>query len=135
MKTLIWVLPATFVLTACGAEEVSETPAAADVEALERSVDDCFDDYRACTRSCGFDWTCRSACLDDLFVCFDSSNPGDGGGDGGSSSCSSSRSSNGETLGADCDNGECTCTVNGVEVGTCDGDSCDLDTGCCADFF
>ncbi|MEN0068107.1 MAG: hypothetical protein AAGA48_38640 [Myxococcota bacterium] len=98
------------------------------------AFNDCADDYFDCIFDCGFDFGCRSDCRDDFDACLDQTNPPTSGG-GGSSSCSSSRSVNGTTQSADCNSGQCTCEENGVQVGTCSGDSCNLDTGCCASVF
>ncbi|MEN0063894.1 MAG: hypothetical protein AAGA48_17205 [Myxococcota bacterium] len=52
-----------------------------------------------------------------------------------SQSCSAGSSVNGESRSMSCTNGACTCTENGVVVGTCSDTSCDLVNGCCAAFF
>ncbi len=66
-------------------------------------------------------------------------NEGTCSGDGTSCSCSSF--CNGQNIQADCIGDasgiDCTCSVDGNEVGTCTGSdlSCDLMTGCCAQLF
>ncbi|MEN0062291.1 MAG: hypothetical protein AAGA48_09070 [Myxococcota bacterium] len=66
-------------------------------------------------------------------------NPGSGKGGNGkgssSSACSSSSSDGTRTISMACQDGDCTCTEDGIEVGICADNVCDLTNGCCAAFF
>ncbi|MEL7371537.1 MAG: hypothetical protein AAFN74_21620 [Myxococcota bacterium] len=131
MKKMLCLLPALAFAIACGGAEGSFDEQALDqnAEVVQSSLteSDCFDAFDDCQDNCSrFDFSCRRACIDELSDCL---------GGGGSSSCSRSSSVNGTTLKASCQDGDCTCEVNGNVVGTCSDDSCDLDSGCCAQFF
>lgn len=130
-------------------------PEPADVEALEveqqyQTLSGCIDDYFDCASPCGFDFACRAVCRDTLQECFDAvffpsdddtptdepttdDTPTDA--PAGSSSCTAFVSINGESQSVSCTDGDCTCSQNGVEVGTCSDTSCELPDGCCAEFF
>ncbi|MEN0061202.1 MAG: hypothetical protein AAGA48_03575 [Myxococcota bacterium] len=93
-----------------------------DEELLERArtlgLSDCVDAYLACTGS-------PRDCISVLSDCID----------GASSGCSAGSSVNGESRRMECTDGDCTCTENDIEVGTCQSDSCALPGGCCDAFF
>lgn len=60
--------------------------------------------------------------------------PGGGGGGGGQSVCESSTAVNGETRTIHCENGSCSCAVDGTVVQTCTtaaADACDANATCC----
>ena len=54
---------------------------------------------------------------------------------GGIGSCNVTVGLNGVDLTMECTDGDCVCSEDGVEVGTCLDDTCAIPGGCCDDFF
>ena len=131
MTRVLLIISLLATVAACDTDTLAE-PTEVGATVLEASTSDCIDEYFDCGQSCDrFDFGCRSDCTAELRVCLD----GGAGGGSSSSACSASAFRDGVSLGANCRDGACTCTVNGSQVGSCSGDSCDLDSGCCAEFF
>ncbi|MBX2800377.1 MAG: hypothetical protein KTR31_22045 [Myxococcales bacterium] len=112
------------VVGCAGQAEVKERGDALLEQARTLGLSECVDAYLACTEP-------LQICIDELSSCIDGSSASGSG----SSSCGAARSINGDSQSMDCTDGECTCTENGVEVGTCEDDSCAIPGGCCDAFF